>query len=129
MNRSRYPVILALFIGAVSLAGCASNPASRPAATGNTANSAAPPAATTGVPACDAYLASYVACHRVAAIFPQDQIQTHYQDMRATLLHDSQDATVRPQLGARCTALTQQLRQVLHGQSCATASNAGSNGR
>jgi hypothetical protein len=122
VKRSRYPVVLALFVGAVSLAGCASNPSNRPATAGNAAAATGTQPAPIGVPACDAYLASYVACHRAAAIFPPDQIETHYQDMRASLLHDSLDPTVRPQLGARCAALTQQLKQVLHGQSCATTS-------
>jgi hypothetical protein len=122
VKRSCYPVVLALFIGAVSLAGCASNPANHPAPAGNTAAASTAQPAPIGIPPCDAYLASYVACHRAAAIFPPDQIETHYQDMRASLLHDSLDPSVRPQLGARCTALSQQLKQVLHGQSCATAS-------
>jgi hypothetical protein len=122
VKRSCYPVVLALFIGAVSLAGCASNPANHAAPAGNTAAASGAQPAPIGIPSCDAYLASYVACHRAAAIFPPDQIETHYQDMRASLLHDSLDPSVRPQLGARCTALSQQLKQVLHGQSCATAS-------
>ncbi|WP_243049481.1 hypothetical protein [Dyella sp. RRB7] len=133
MKPSRYrPALLALLIGAASLAGCAT-PGNHPAkASGtDTANANSAPAATTGIPACDAYLASYVACHRAAAIFPPDQIQAHYQDMQASLVHDSLDPTIRPQLGARCTLLTQQLKQVLHGQSCSTAhaSSAASNSR
>jgi hypothetical protein len=116
------PVLLVLLIGAASLAGCASTPGNQPAKTSGAGVTNATGTATTGIPACDAYLASYVACHRTAAIFPPDQIQAHYQDMRASLLHDSLDPTVRPQLGARCIALTQQLKQVLRGQSCATAS-------
>jgi hypothetical protein len=113
--------LLALLIGVASLAGCASTPSNQPAKAGGTTNATgSSEAAATGISACDAYLASYVACHRAAAIFPPDQIQSHYQDMRASLLHDSLDPTIRPQLGARCVSLTQQLKQVLHGQSCAS---------
>lgn len=72
----------------------------------------------TGIPACDDYLASYVACHRTAAIYPQDQIEGHYEAMRDSLLRDSQDPNTRPQLAGRCTALAQTLRQALHGRSC-----------
>lgn len=75
-------------------------------------------AGSTGIPACDDYLASYVACHRTAAIYPQDQIEGHYEAMRDSLLRDSQDPNTRPQLAGRCTALAQTLRQALHGRSC-----------
>lgn len=133
--------LLALLIAA-SLAGCASKPATRPnkAANVTTAHTSpssnAKPAANalpanTGITACDDYLASYVACHRTAAIYAPDQIDSHYQDMRTSLLRDSLDPTIRPQLGARCTSLAVQLRQALHGKSCATAgpSTAASSGR
>lgn len=72
----------------------------------------------TGVPACDDYLSSYVACHRAAAIYRPDEIQGHYQAMRTSLLRDSQDPGIRPNLAARCNSLASQLRQALHGKSC-----------
>ena len=72
----------------------------------------------TGIAACDDYLASYVACHRAAAIYQPDQIQDRYEAMRTSLLRDSQDPQIRPQLAARCNALASQLRQALHGKSC-----------
>lgn len=72
----------------------------------------------TGIPACDDYLASYVACHRAAAIYKPDQIQGRYEAMRTSLLRDSQDPEIRPQLTARCNSLASQLRQALHGKSC-----------
>lgn len=72
----------------------------------------------TGIPACDDYLASYVACHRAANIFPPDQVEPRYQTMRDTLLRDSEDPTARPQLQARCTSLSSTLREALHGKSC-----------
>jgi hypothetical protein len=72
----------------------------------------------TGIPACDDYLASYVACHRAAAIYKPDQIQGRYEAMRTSLLRDSQDPDIRPQLAARCNSLASQLRQALHGKSC-----------
>jgi hypothetical protein len=75
----------------------------------------------TGIPACDDYLASYVACHRAAAIYKPDQIQSHYEAMRSSLLRDSQDAQIRPNLAARCNSLASQLRQALHGKSCDSA--------
>ncbi|WP_236585444.1 hypothetical protein [Dyella sp. EPa41] len=78
-------------------------------------------AGNTGIPACDDYLASYVACHRTAAIYPPDQIEGHYEAMRDSLMRDSQDPNIRPQLGGRCTALAQTLRQALHGRSCGPA--------
>lgn len=74
----------------------------------------------TGVPACDNYLATYVACHQVAGIYQPDQIEGRYEAMRESLLRDSLDPDIRPQLGNRCTSLANQLHQALHGKSCAT---------
>ncbi|MFC5525120.1 hypothetical protein ACFPPA_05130 [Rhodanobacter ginsengisoli] len=73
----------------------------------------------TGIPACDDYLSSYLACHRAAAIYAPDQLQYRYQAMRTSLLRDSRNPDIRPQLGARCNSLATQLRQALHGKSCA----------
>lgn len=135
--------ILALSVVGLLLAGCSSQPSrtgagaattSRPQATQESAarpaegaqreERAAPETATqlpdqTGIPACDDYLASYVACHRAAAIYKPDQIQGHYEAMRTSLLRDAGDARVRPNLAARCQSLANQLRQALHGKSCA----------
>lgn len=81
----------------------------------------------TGVSACDDYLASYVACHRAAAIYRPDEIQGRYEAMRTSLLRDSKDPDIRPNLAARCNSLASQLRQALHGKSCqATPATAGS---
>ncbi|WP_229238386.1 hypothetical protein [Dyella amyloliquefaciens] len=84
----------------------------------------APQAGSTGIPACDDYLASYVACHRTAAIYAPDQIEGHYEAMRDSLMRDSQDPNTRPQLSGRCTALAQTLRQALHGKACGPTSPA-----
>ncbi len=73
----------------------------------------------TGIPACDDYLSSYLACHRAAAIYAPNQLQSRYEAMRTSLLRDSQNPDIRPQLGARCNSLATQLRQALHGKSCA----------
>jgi len=73
----------------------------------------------TGIPACDDYLASYRSCHRAAAIYPADQIDSRYEQMRHTLLRDSQDPDIRPQLANRCNSLASNLKQALHGKSCA----------
>ena len=75
---------------------------------------------TTGIPACDDYLASYKACHRAAGIFAAGQLENRYQAMRTSLLRDSQDPDIRPQLDTRCNSLASQLRQALHGKACAT---------
>lgn len=72
----------------------------------------------TGIAACDSYLATYLSCHRAAAIFPADQLATRYQTMRDSLLRDSQNPAVRAQMAQRCAVLTTQLRQALHGKSC-----------
>jgi hypothetical protein len=77
-----------------------------------------PSSDSTGIPACDDYLASYVACHRAAAIYKPEQIPDRYQAMRTSLLRDSKDPDIRPQLAARCNSLASQLRQALHGKSC-----------
>ncbi|HET6555066.1 MAG TPA: hypothetical protein VFG49_16195 [Dyella sp.] len=146
MTPSRYRLaILALFAGGIALAGCngqsnnrpatkaASTSTSAPASTGTgtgttrstttskpkSAATAKPLPENTGIQACDDYLASYVACHRAAAIYPQDQIEGRYETMRETLLRDSQDPNVRPELSARCNSLALSLRQALHGKSCA----------
>ena len=73
----------------------------------------------TGIPVCDDYLASYMACHRAAAIFSPDQLPARYQAMRTSLLLDSENPDIRPQLAARCSSLASQLREALHGKSCA----------
>lgn len=73
----------------------------------------------TGIAACDDYLASYLACHRAAKIFVPSQLQSRYEAMRTSLLRDSQNPDIRPQLGARCNSLATQLRQALHGKACA----------
>lgn len=73
---------------------------------------------TTGVPACDDYLSSYKACHRAAGIYAPSQLESRYQAMRTSLLRDSLDPDIRPQLSARCNSLASQLRQALHGKSC-----------
>jgi len=72
----------------------------------------------TGIPACDDYLASYKGCHRAAGIFAPDQLEGRYQAMRTSLLRDSQDPDIRPQLANRCNSLASQLRQALHGRAC-----------
>jgi hypothetical protein len=73
----------------------------------------------TGIAACDDYLASYLACHRAAKIYAPDQLQSRYEAMRTSLLRDSMDADIRPQLANRCNSLATQLRQALHGKACA----------
>lgn len=104
---------------ALLLAACATSLPPRPAVP-----PAAPvPVAITGVASCDAYLSSYQACHRAAAIYPADQLQAHYQTMRSILLQASQDPRTRPYLDARCRLLSSQMSQRLQGRSCnATAS-------
>lgn len=73
----------------------------------------------TGIAACDDYLASYLACHRAAKIYAPDQLQSRYEAMRTSLLRDSMDANIRPQLANRCNSLATQLREALHGKACA----------
>ncbi|MEP7185447.1 MAG: hypothetical protein ABI767_06355 [Rhodanobacter sp.] len=140
---------LAASIFSLLLAGCADHPATkaRTSSTTTTSARAASPdagdtthreragtssandsatAATsatdnTGIAACDDYLSSYLACHRAAKIYAPDQLQSRYQAMRTSLLRDSQNPDIRPQLGARCNSLASQLRQALHGKSCASS--------
>ncbi|WP_017460965.1 hypothetical protein [Dyella ginsengisoli] len=76
-----------------------------------------------GIEACDRYLASYRTCHRAAGIFPPGQIEPHYREMRSSLLRDSLDPHIRPQLATRCEVLTRSLREALDGKSCATDSS------
>lgn len=157
-HRPRRLALLALVAGGVILAGCSNKPETRPsttahgtttatsgsrATTSGTSGTTRPRTGTvttsggkplpnsTGIPACDDYLASYVSCHAAAGVYPADQIQSRYEDMRTSLLQDSVDPNTRPQLGARCTALAKQLRTTLQGKSCgpaspATASSGGS---
>ena len=143
-TRLHHLPLLALLGGALAVAACSNQPTStRPstpaqgASTGTATHAAPTGTATkpsrptvsvkpigkplpesTGIPACDDYLASYVACHRAAAIYTPDQIQPRYEAMRTSLLTDSIDPNVRPQLSARCTGLASQLKQALHGKSC-----------
>ena len=86
---------------------------------GSAAVDDANPSDATGIAACDDYLSSYLACHRAAAIYAPDQLQSRYQAMRTSLLRDSKNPDIRPHLAARCNSLASQLRQALHGKSCA----------
>lgn len=72
----------------------------------------------TGIPACDDYLTSYMACHRAAGVFTASQLPARYQAMRTSLLLDSENPDIRPQLAARCNSLASSLRDALHGKSC-----------
>jgi hypothetical protein len=99
-------------------AGSASTPAQRAARHAATPSDAGLPEQT-GIPACDDYLSSYLACHRAAGIFSAEQLPLRYEAMRTNLLRDSQNPDVRPQLAERCNSLARSLRQALHGKSCA----------
>jgi hypothetical protein len=77
--------------------------------------------AQTGIAVCDDYLASYKSCHTAAGIYAPDSLDMRYQLMRTTLLRDSQDPDMRPQLASRCTSLATQLKEALHGKPCAEA--------
>lgn len=134
-----FRLALATTAATLLLAGCASNTETRPAPATSTTTStrstapstpahrssrhaAAPSDANlpeqTGIPACDDYLSSYVACHRAAGIFSAEQLPLRYEAMRTNLLRDSQNPDVRPQLAERCNSLARTLRQALHGKSC-----------
>ena len=140
-------LILLSIVAGLLLAGCAHQPASRTStvttATRNETSAPqvshngssyhaphavdqgkAPQAAAnlpdqTGIPACDDYLSSYMACHRAAQIFTPEQLPARYEAMRTSLLRDSMNPDIRPQLAARCNSLATQLRQALHGKACA----------
>lgn len=128
--------LAASMIAGLLLAGCAEHPGTRPPSPSTTPSASTatrpPPAATgrarttaglperTGIPACDDYLSSYMACHRAAHIFAPDQLQSRYEAMRTNLLRDSQNPDIRPQLAERCNSLARSLRQALHGKPCAT---------
>ncbi len=90
------------------------------ASTSNTAPESGLPEKT-GIAACDDYLSSYLACHRAAEIYAPDQLQSRYEAMRTSLLRDSRNPDIRPQLANRCNSLSNQLRQALHGKSCAAS--------
>jgi hypothetical protein len=128
------PLCVALIALAASLllGGCAGRGTTRHGSGGDTASrypgasTASSPAGhggtrlpeSTGIAACEDYLASYKSCHLAAHIYAPAQLEGRYQAMRTSLLRDSQDPLIRPQLAARCTALATQLRQALHGRSC-----------
>jgi hypothetical protein len=142
--------LLALVAGGVILAGCSSKPETRPGTTTQattvsqqgshtagagtttskprtgtvTTSGGSPLPNSTGIPACDDYLASYMSCHAAAGVYAPDQLQSRYQDMRTSLLQDSVDPNKRPLMGARCTALAKQMRETLKGKSCAPVSPA-----
>jgi len=78
--------------------------------------------ALTGIPACDSYLDSYLACHRAAGTYAADTLQTHYQAMRDTLSQEANDPAVRPYLANRCIGLAQQLQASLQGRACTPSS-------
>ncbi|HEX7815700.1 hypothetical protein [Dyella sp.] len=145
------PALLALS-AALLMAGCADKPTHRSTGTATRSASSSPASRTvasaqrpaaptvhmatvtdstrTGIPACDSYLDSYVACHRAAGIFSDEQIQSRYDQMRRSLIEDANDPDMRSQLGSRCAALSSELRNVLKGKSCDTgAGTAASSGR
>lgn len=103
--------LLCLTGAALILAGCATTrPAPAPAAI----------PVVTGVASCDAYLASYLACHRAAGIFPADQLPARYQAMHDSLLAAANDPQTKPYLDARCQGLTRQLQASSQGRPCDT---------
>jgi hypothetical protein len=83
-----------------------------------------PQAVDIGIPACNAYLNSYLACHRAAHIFPADTLESHYQAMLSSLQQSAADPHVRPYLAGRCVDLRQQLNAALQGRSCTTPATA-----
>lgn len=137
----RMALAMTMFVGLL-LAGCAPHPTTRPQAPSNTTPTTRtthshthrmPPDASdnsansdtnlpdhTGIAACDDYLSSYLACHQAAHIFAPDQLQSRYEAMRTSLLRDSKNPDIRPQLSERCNSLARSLRQALHGKPCAT---------
>lgn len=116
-------------------AGCTQQSTTKPAAPApethtSTTHQAPPPSTSnqtsalpdkTGIPACDDYLASYKGCHRAAGIYAPDTIDKHYQEMRDTLLRESQDPSKRSVLTARCESMANMLKDALHGKSCEPA--------
>jgi hypothetical protein len=99
------------------LAGCSH--AARKAPTAPTP--VAPAAVDIGVPACNAYLNRYLACHRAAHIFSDDALESHYQTMLSSLQQSASDPLVRPYLAGRCIGMSQQLNAALQGRSCTAA--------
>ncbi|RDS80306.1 hypothetical protein [Dyella psychrodurans] len=83
------------------------------------------PVAATGISPCDAYLDSYLACHRAAEIYTPDTLQAHYQAIRTGLLQDANDPRTRPYLANRCMGLQAQLSAALKGRSCNTQTASG----
>ena len=145
MSTSIRLVLASTFAAGVLLTGCARQETTRPQTSTTATGATSPRAAThktttaprattraedtsdaglperTGIPACDDYLSSYLACHRAAAIFTPDQLPLRYEAMRTNLLRDSQNPDVRPQLAERCNSLARSLRNALHGKSCAAS--------
>ncbi|HEY8586048.1 MAG TPA: hypothetical protein VIL60_04880 [Rhodanobacter sp.] len=128
-------------LGCLLLSACTPQPATRPAKTSTAPRAAAhttpgeapsvpasparertssaSPSDQTGIVACDDYLSSYLACHRAAGIYSPQQLPLRYEAMRSSLLRDANNPQIRPQLAARCNSLASQLREALHGKSCA----------
>ena len=94
-------------------------PSSKAASGSAAGTKGGPLPSSTGIAACDEYLASYKSCHLAAGIFARDQIEPRYEMMRTSLLRQSQDPDMRDQLQNRCTSLASQLKDALHGKSCA----------
>lgn len=105
----------------------ATHPASSASTSSETSASALPDK--TGIPACDDYLASYKGCHRAAGIYAPETINKHYQEMRDTLLRESQDPSKRSMLTARCESMANMLKDALHGKSCEPAQPADTSGK
>lgn len=76
-------------------------------------------AAVTGVQACDDYLTSYRACHRVIGAYGEEDIERRYQSLRTSLIERSLDPAQHDALQQNCASLSSNMKDALAGRDCA----------
>lgn len=76
-------------------------------------------AESTGIVACDDYLASYLSCHRVIGTYDAANLEDRYEKLRLSLLEESRDPELVPELQTRCTNLAGLMKDALKGRACA----------
>lgn len=77
-----------------------------------------PLASLIGVASCDAYLARYSACHRVAAVYPVADIDARHRDLRESLMRDRAAGADSAALESRCANLAELMALKLGNRVC-----------
>lgn len=75
----------------------------------------------TGVKACEDYLATYKACHRVIGAYAPDAIDQKYDELRSNLLQRSTTDEGKTQIQNQCASLAATMKEALNDRECTPA--------